>query len=90
MITKNKREWWIDGKWVKTEYYDSDGQLHREDEPAIMCVNGAKEWWIRGKRHREGGPAIVRADGTIEWWIEGAKVTTWNEVYISVPGGVLV
>ena len=25
-----------------------NGKLHREDEPAIECVNGYKAWWVKG------------------------------------------
>jgi hypothetical protein len=47
-------------------YYNSNGNYHRLDGPAIEHANGAKEWWVDGKRHREDGPAI-------EMMIEGGK-----------------
>jgi hypothetical protein len=40
-----------------------DGELHREDGPAIEGSDGAREWFLNSKRHREDGPAIERADG---------------------------
>ena len=56
------------------KYYYSDREmttLHREDGPAFEGTNGAKTWYINGKRHREDGPAIEYADGSKEWYING-------------------
>jgi hypothetical protein len=52
-----------------------NGQLHREDGPAIEWVDGSKEWWLNGKLHREDGPAIEYADGSKVWWLNGEKMT---------------
>ena len=49
-------------------YYNSAGQLHREDGPAVVWCDGTHKWWQNGKLHREDGPAIVRTDGYREWW----------------------
>jgi len=49
----------------------SNGKYHREDGPAIECLDGAKEWCLDGKTHRENGPAIEYPDGTKEWWLNG-------------------
>ena len=46
-----------------------NGELHREDGPAIELTNGGKEWWVNGKRHREDGPAIEHADGNKRWYV---------------------
>jgi hypothetical protein len=35
-----------------------NGELHREDGPALEYPNGYKAWFINGKRHRINGPAI--------------------------------
>ena len=35
-----------------------NGKLHREDGPAIECVNGHNIWYLNGIRHREDGPAV--------------------------------
>ena len=40
-----------------------EGQLHREDGPAIEDVNGIKYWYKEGKLHRLNGPAIEFASG---------------------------
>jgi len=48
-----------------------DGQLHREDGPAVECASGERRWYLNGKRHREDGPAIERPDGTKVWFKNG-------------------
>jgi len=55
----------------KTEWYNLNGQRHREDGPAIELANGAKYWYINGKLHREDGPAIEWANGNKSWYING-------------------
>ena len=52
-------------------YYNADGQLHREDGPAVVCSSGTREWWQNGQLHREDGPAQVGSDGTKLWCING-------------------
>jgi len=52
-----------------------NGQLHREDGPAIKCSNGDKEWWLNGKRHRENGPAVTWSNGDEYWYLEGKEYT---------------
>ena len=48
-----------------------NGQLHREDGPAIEHANGDKCWYVNGQRHRVDGPAIEYADGGKEWYVNG-------------------
>jgi len=48
-----------------------NGELHREDGPAIEYSNGSKEWFLNNVRHREDGPAVEWYDGCKEWWIKG-------------------
>lgn len=48
-----------------------NGNLHREDGPAIEWTNGRKDWYKNGLRHREDGPAKEYANGSKEWWING-------------------
>ena len=55
-------------------WYNSDGQLHREDGPAIEWADGTKEWWINGKLHREDGPAFEDVGGYKEYWVNGEQV----------------
>jgi hypothetical protein len=46
-----------------------NGQLHREDGPAIERADGLKQWYLNGKLHREDGPAIEYADGEKRWYL---------------------
>ena len=48
-----------------------NGQLHREDGPAVEMPDGHKTWVLNGQLHREDGPAIVWADGTKKWFLHG-------------------
>ena len=41
------------------EYRNEQGQLHREDGPAITWEDGTQEWYINGELHRTDGPARV-------------------------------
>lgn len=52
-------------------WYDENGDLHREDGPAKEHINGTKSWWIHGKRHREDGPAHESANGSKFWYQNG-------------------
>ena len=54
-------------------YYNEQGQLHREDGPAIEHADGDKHWFLNDKLHREDGPAIEWANGHKEWWINGKR-----------------
>ena len=54
-------------------WYNEDGELHREDGPAVEDADGGKEWYINGNRHREDGPAVDWPDGTKSWWINGER-----------------
>lgn len=38
--------------------YVMNGQLHREDGPAVK-IGDRLEYWLNGKRHREDGPAVI-------------------------------
>ena len=55
------KEWWFNNK------------RHREDGPAIECVNGDKTWYLNGKLHREDGPAIEYSDGSKSWYLNGKR-----------------
>ena len=47
---------------------NANGDLHRENAPAIERADGAKEWWINGRLHREDGPAGEMANGDKHWY----------------------
>jgi hypothetical protein len=53
----------------RTEWYNLDGERHREDAPAVEYSNGSKAWYINNQRHREDGPAIEYDNGTKFWYI---------------------
>lgn len=57
-------------RWIK-----SNGQLHREDGPAIEYDNGNKSWYINGKLHREDGPAIELVNCSSIWYINGKNMS---------------
>ena len=56
-------------------YWYLNGNLHREDGPAIEDHSGTKSWWIGGVFHREDGPAIEWSNGAKEWYLNGERVT---------------
>ena len=57
----------------RTEWFNLEGDLHRDDGPAREFTNGYKEWWKEGKLHRDDGPACECADGTKHWYKEGKR-----------------
>ena len=60
-VYKNVTEWFY------------NGELHREDGPAVEYVDGAKKWYKHGELHRDDGPAIEYADGENEWYKNGKR-----------------
>ena len=54
-------------------YYNALGQLHREEGPAVVRVDGTLAWFQKGKRHRTDGPAVEYARGKKEWWQNGQR-----------------
>jgi hypothetical protein len=59
----------------RTEWYNLEGQRHREDGPAIKYTDGSKSYYINGVRHRKDGPAIEGASGGKEYYINGKYLT---------------
>ena len=56
-------------------YYNTDGQLHRDDGPAVEDANGSKFWYQYGQLHRTDGPAIMLPDGHKWWYLNDKKLT---------------
>lgn len=54
-----------------------NGDLHREDGPAVELSVGTKYWYINGELHREDGPAVEYYNGSKQWWINGE----WKSFY---------
>jgi hypothetical protein len=52
-------------------WYNSEGELHREDGPAIEYIDGSREWWVNGELHRTDGPAREWASGSRAWYLHG-------------------
>ena len=55
----------------RTEWY-LNGELHREDGPAIEYTSGSKFWCKNGKYHREDCPACELVSGT-KYWCKNGK-----------------
>lgn len=53
------------------QYWYRNGQLHREDSPAIIFPGLGEEWWLHGRLHREDGPAIEFISGYRVWSFRG-------------------
>ena len=75
---------------METKQWYLNGQLHREDGPAIEWLNGDKEWFLNGQLHRDDGPAVEYADGPErEWWLNGKEVTEQEVMNPSCSGKVV-
>ena len=51
-------------------YWYKDGEVHREDGPAIE-FSSFEGWFINGLCHILEGPAKIWKNGDKEWWING-------------------
>ena len=63
---------YIEIKENGNKFYYSDQEmknLHREDGPAIIDINGDKEWYQNHKLHRMDGPAIEGHNGNKVWYV---------------------
>jgi len=63
-----------------------NGQLHREDGPAVEYANGDNEWRVNGQLHREDGPAVEYANGDKAWYRDG-KLHREDEPAIAYANG---
>ncbi len=54
-----------------TQLWYQGGLIHRDDGPALICVNGDQHWYQHGTHHRDGGPAIIYANGDQTWYQHG-------------------
>jgi hypothetical protein len=55
-------------------YYNSAGQLHRTNGPAVEWSDGTKSWYQYDIRHRTDGAAIEYANGYKRWFIHGVEM----------------
>ena len=54
-----------------TRFWFFNGELHREDGPAVEYADGRRYWYLNGLLHREDGPAFELANGSREWYVNG-------------------
>ena len=57
--------------------YYLNGQLHRENGPALENINGDQFYYQYGKLHREDGPAYIcvcMEPNIIKWYWEGTRI----------------
>jgi hypothetical protein len=55
----------------RTEWYNEQNQLDRDDGPAIESADGSKWWYRNYQLDRDDGPAIELANGTKYWFRNG-------------------
>ena len=54
-------------------WWSLNGELHREDGPAIEYSTGEKLWYKKGLLHNSLGPAITQ-DGEKGWYLNGIRM----------------
>jgi len=59
-------------------WFNSNGELHREDGPAIEYHNGGKEYYENGWLHRIGRPAIEFTKGIRFWYLRGKQYSEYD------------
>jgi hypothetical protein len=66
--------------------YYKNGELHREDGPAIENASGVKFWYLNGQLHREDGPACEWSNNNKDWYLNGKKYSEekFNEVLLEI------
>jgi hypothetical protein len=58
-----------------TQVWYLNGNIHREDGPAVIHPNGTQVWLLNGNIHREDGPAFIDPNGTQCWFLNGKEIT---------------
>jgi len=69
---KNKSKMTVD-EFGNKFYKLPNGDLHRENGPAIEWTNGDKFYYLNGKLYREDDPAIESPNGDKEWFLNGKR-----------------
>lgn len=76
----------------KEEIQHNEGKLHREDGPAIICINNDRqeyfeEWFLNGKKHRKFGPATTgicfkdnKEKRWEEYWIDNRLISSGTQI----------
>jgi len=60
-------------------WFNTAGDLHRLDGPAVEFTDGAKSWYVNGQYHRLDGPALKWPNRN-SWYINDQQLTEadWN------------
>ena len=66
-----------------------NGELHREDGPAVIWPDGTQVWWQNNKIHRVDGPAVIEANGT-QFWYQNGELHREDGPAIIYPDGTQV
>lgn len=51
--------------------FRENGEIHREDGPAVEWQQGDLQWYSHGELHRAGGQAVIGDDGEQQWFKQG-------------------
>lgn len=59
----------------KTEYYNSNGKRHRDNDlPAVIWPSGTKHWYRDGKHYRDNDlPTVIYSNGSRQWWYRNGE-----------------
>jgi len=63
-------------------YYNSKGEIHRLDGPAIEYIEGIKYWYKEGKLHKVDGPAReylyeIKSWYLLDKWLKEKEFNSW-------------
>ncbi len=64
-----------DKEWEQEtiQYLDKEGNLHREDGPALIRQDGANIYYKHREAHRQYGPSSIFADGYRAFYRNGNR-----------------
>ena len=82
MTSKAEYDFYPDGTLDKY-WKNEEGQVSRDDGPALEYAEGIREWFKNGLRHRENGPAIIWDDGFCLYYLNDNlyfKKEYWKEI----------
>lgn len=65
------------------EHLDDEGTPHNELGPAIVYLDGSREYYWHGERHRIDGPAVIKSDGTTRYYLFDQAITQMEHEYIT-------
>jgi len=61
-------------------YFDTLGNRHRDDGPAVIRSDGTQEWYQNGLHHRDNGlPAVETNNGNLSWYRNGNLICYYNK-----------